>query len=195
MGTLPRTPAIRILTVLAFLAELARCGGSAFIGPAALVRAASRVDVRRTNAAPDARKRNRWKKGGPALRDPSLCSRLPTNSRRRTLRTHFPRARGAARGPPMGLPCPPLECRAGAHSGTAAEQRHDRRRRSRGAQVGRFSGFQIFRFPHMRHARRRPRKSEAGQRRRGCEPGNLNIRRMALLVHPQSGHRTARIDP
>jgi len=50
-----------------------------------------------------------------------------------------PEAQRGAR--PWGRPCPPLECRAGAHSGAAAEQRHDRRRRPRGARVGRFSGF------------------------------------------------------
>jgi len=31
-------------------------------------------------------------------------------------------------GRPWGRPSPPLECRAGAHSGAAAERRHDRRR-------------------------------------------------------------------
>ena len=108
-----------------------------------------------------------------------VASRPPT-----VQRSHSPRARGDARDPPRrgAMPgprprrCGPLRC----SSGPAARRPPGNSLgRPRDAQVGRFSGFQISRFPRTHHAPHRPRRSAAGWRRGLWESGNLGIWRPA----------------
>lgn len=98
-------------------------------------------------------------------------------------------ARGAVAAPaPWGQPCPPPPSAAeaatpgplGTHAAPFAGASQRAREGQPGdAQVGRFSGFLIARFPRMHHAHRRPRKNAAGWPRGVWGPGKLAIWRSA----------------